>query len=171
MRKSWCEEMEDRRAILRGEIVWISRMEQTEEIQMTKIEKLLEKHEGRRNMAYKDSKGIWTIGIGHNLEANSIPDEAVSIIFAADKANVDSDISNSFPWYSSLDEVRQGVVVDVVFNMGLPRFKGFKNTIRYIKQGDYDKAADELLDSDAARDLPKRYNELSEMMRTGEWQF
>jgi len=61
--------------------------------------------------------------IWHTLEANSIPDEAVSIIFAADKANVDSDISNSFPWYSSLDEVRQGVVVDVVFNMGLPRFK------------------------------------------------
>lgn len=30
----------------------------------------LKKHEGVREKPYKDSEGIWTWGVGHNLQAN-----------------------------------------------------------------------------------------------------
>jgi len=135
---------------------------------MSMVQRLLAKHEGSRTKAYKDSKGIWTIGVGHNLEANPIPQEAVNIIFEADLGAVLRDIHRAFPWFEDLDEVRQAVIIDVVFNMGLPRFRGFKNTIRAIEKGNYRKAAEELLDSKAARELPIRYDELAQMLLTGE---
>jgi len=122
---------------------------------MSMVQRLLAKHEGSRTKAYKDSKGIWTI-------------EAVNIIFEADLGAVLRDIHRAFPWFEDLDEVRQAVIIDVVFNMGLPRFRGFKNTIRAIEKGNYRKAAEELLDSKAARELPIRYDELAQMLLTGE---
>jgi len=135
---------------------------------MSLIQRLLAKHEGSRTKAYKDSKGIWTIGVGHNLEANPIPQEAVDIIFISDLGHVLKDIRVNFPWFESLNEVRQAVIVDVVFNMGISRFKGFKNTIRFMELEMYDHAAAELLDSKAARELPLRYDELAQMLLTGE---
>jgi len=131
------------------------------------IEDLIIKHEGIRHRVYKDSLGIPTIGCGHNL-TKPISDVAVRQILHDDIVDARRDCAE-FDWYHYLDSVRQAVVLDMVFNMGVGRFKSFKNTIQYIATGQYGAAAMEMLDSLWAKQVGKRADELAEMMRTGEW--
>jgi len=131
--------------------------------------KLLEKHEGKRNKMYKDSLGIETIGIGHNLRDRPISDASVKQILRDDVNDVIHDVKRAFYWYNSLSDVRQAVVLSMVFNMGLSRFKKFKNTINHIAGGTYSAAAMEMKDSLWARQVGNRADELAEMMRTGKW--
>jgi len=135
---------------------------------MTKVEEMITRHEGIRHVMYKDSLGVATLGVGHNL-SKPISDAAVSQILADDISDARHDCS-TFDWFPYLDGVRQAVVIDMVFNMGLNRFKKFKNTISHIRGGAYSAAAMEMLDSRYARQVGKRAVELAEMMRTGEWQ-
>ncbi len=129
-------------------------------------EKLLTRHEGRRNRAYRDTRGIWTVGIGHNIEAKPISDRAVDVIFLDDVADVISFLSR-LDWFHNLNAARQACIVDMTFNLGRSGMMAYRNMIAAIKGENYQKAADEILDSKAARELPGRYNELAEIMRTG----
>ncbi len=129
---------------------------------------LLIKHEGLRLKPYKDSVGILTVGVGRNLERPISHDLAMFML--------DEDIESSykdveqFGWFSSLDSVRQDVIINMVFNLGITRFKGFKNTIQAISDGDYLKASQEMLDSKWANQVGHRAVELSMMMESGEYQ-
>jgi lysozyme len=60
-------------------------------------------------------------------------------------------------------------MVDMLFNLGLPKLLKFKNTLAAIRQGDYERAARGMLNSKWARQVGRRAKELAEMMRTGEW--
>jgi len=130
---------------------------------------LIKKHEGTRDKMYKDSEGIETIGIGHNLRDKPISNAAIEQIFSDDLADVIDEVSQAFTWYNDLNEVRQAVILDMVFNMGLAGFKLFKNTIKLLANGEYDAASIEMLDSLWARQVGSRADTLSNMMRTGEW--
>jgi len=135
---------------------------------MSKIMDLIVSHEGVRYLPYKDSLGIQTIGAGHNL-TKPLSSGAVMLILADDIADARHDCY-TFDWFPYLGSVRQAVVIDMIFNMGLARFKGFKNTISHLARGTYSAAALEMLDSKWATQVGKRALELSNMMRTGEWQ-
>jgi len=132
-----------------------------------RLQALLVKHEGVRHTLYKDSLGIPTIGVGHNLN-KPLSNEAVEQILKDDIADAKRD-AESFPWFNRLDDVRQAVVIDMLFNMGLSRFKGFKRMIGHIAAGTYSAAALEMLDSLWAKQVGKRAEELAEMMRSGQW--
>ncbi|MDB2704941.1 hypothetical protein N9Y67_00210 [Pseudomonadota bacterium] len=54
---------------------------------------------------------------------------------------------NPFAWYRKLDSERQGVIVEMIFNMGLPTFLEFKRMIQALRGNDFDAAASEMLDS------------------------
>ena len=64
--------------------------------------------------------------------------------------------------FDTLSDERQDVLVDMSFNLGRPRFSKFKNMIGAVQDGDFSKAADEILDSKAARDplTKSRYENL-----------
>lgn len=62
----------------------------------------------------------------------------------------------------------QEVIVHVIFNLGIGTFLKFKNAIAAFKDGDWNKAADELLDSRAARQTGQRYHRYAEVLRTGD---
>ena len=69
--------------------------------------------------------------------------------------------------FNSLSDERQDVLVDMSFNLGKNRFSKFKDMIGAVQDGNFDSAADEILDSKAARD-PKtktRYENLAQEMR------
>ncbi len=131
------------------------------------IEELLIRHEGVRHKMYRDSLGVPTIGVGHNL-TKPLSDRAIDQILRDDIEDARSDCAQ-FPWFVYLDSVRQAVVLDMVFNMGVHRFKGFRNTIGHIQAGQYNAAAMEMLDSVWANQVGRRADELAEMMRSGEW--
>lgn len=142
----------------------------------TKTEDLIARHEGVRNQMYKDSKGIETIGIGHNLR-EPISDKAVSQIFQDDLDIVLADVRRVFLWFDELDDVRQAAVIDMVFNMGLPTFQKFRNTISFLERGEYISAAAEILRGSGPGGKSRYYDDvgvraerISRMLETGEWQ-
>lgn len=135
-------------------------------------------HEGLRTEAYRCSSGKVSIGAGHNLEAKPIRGLGAGskicgayaiFILAMDLEDVLEELEERFAWVWGLDEARFAVVVDMLFNLGLPRFRTFKKFLKALFRREYSKAADEMLDSKWASQVQGRAVRLSEMMRTGEW--
>ena len=127
------------------------------------------RHEGLKLKLYKDTVGIWTIGCGRNIEANGISREEAMFMLDNDIKKAKLGLAHMFPWYLSLDDVRQAVMVDMTFNMGIAGFSKFVLTIDHIKRGDYLEASKEMLKSAWSHQVGNRSTELSEMMRTGRW--
>jgi lysozyme len=65
--------------------------------------------------------------------------------------------------------VRQLIVMDMAFNMGVPRLCKFKKMWAAIEAGDFDTASVEMLDSRWARQVKSRATKLSDAMKTGEF--
>ena len=130
--------------------------------------KLIQRHEGLRLAPYLDSVGVLTVGYGHNLEKPITQKEAERLL-EMDLQETLADC-RTLHWFHHLDDVRQAVIINMVFNLGLPRFKTFVKTIEYIESGQYFMAATEMLTSKWAKQVKGRAIDLSYMMRTGEWQ-
>jgi len=128
---------------------------------------LIREHEGYSEEVYFDTVGVPTGGYGHAfLPGSKLTQDIWEEIF-----QYDYNLAVSDYYYLSLDldPVRRAVVVDMLFNLGLPKLLKFKNTLAAIRQGDYERAARGMLNSKWARQVGRRAKELSEMMRTGEW--
>lgn len=128
----------------------------------------IRRHEGFSKLPYKCPTGHLTIGYGHNLE-NGISAAAAEFILQEDLARAERAVKDSFPWWWKLDDARQFVLVDMAFNMGLAGLKGFKKMLAAIESGDFDKAAEEMLDSKYGRQVVHRARLNAEIMKTGEW--
>jgi len=127
----------------------------------------LVREEGIRLKPYRDSVGVWTVGVGHNLESGGISRAAAMQILEDDIANVCRDLDARLPWWRTLDEVRQQVVADMAFNLGVSGLLGFKNTLGFVKQKRWNEAAAGMLVSLWAKQVGRRATVLAEMMRTG----
>jgi len=140
---------------------------------MDALIKRLKRSEGLRLKPYKCPAGKWTIGYGHNLEAageeipSSITIEQANAYLYADVARAKQQCELLIEGFLALDEVRQGVLVDMCFNMGINGLLKFKATLTYIKNGDYSKAADQMLKSLWAKQVGPRARELSKIMKEG----
>ena len=128
----------------------------------------LRRYEGFSKLPYKCPTGHLTIGYGHNLE-NGISAAAAEFILQEDLARAERAVKDSFPWWWKLDDARQFVLVDMAFNMGQAGLKGFKKMLAAIESGDFDKAAEEMLDSKYGRQVVHRTRLNAEIMKTGEW--
>jgi len=128
----------------------------------------LKVHEGVRSKVYLDTEGIETIGVGRNLRDRGLSDDEIELMLANDIRDFQEEVESAFPWWSDMDDVRQRVVVDMAFNMGLGSLFKFVNTLAHIENGRYEEASVEMLDSKWARQVGDRANVLSDMMRTGE---
>jgi lysozyme len=136
----------------------------------------LRRDEGVRYTPYADTKGIPTVGVGHNLQACSLPngwsyplsDDQVNTLLERDLLNVFSDLNRDLPWWTDLNDVRQRVICNMCFNLGMSKLAGFKNTLVSMRQGAYADAAAEMLNSAWASQVGARAQRLAQMMRTGE---
>ena len=144
---------------------------------LDRLQKQLETEEGKRNQAYKDSKGIWTIGIGHNVETRPISDLAVKVIFEDDVNTVVQLLDKYLSWWRNLDVVRQNALINLGFNLGVGpseedkdgKLLTFKNTLKDFESGDYTAAANGLRNSLWFKQVGKRGVRVSKMVETGEW--
>ena len=66
-----------------------------------------------------------------------------------------------------MDETRQRVVADMLFNMGRPTLAKFKNFLSALQEQDYERASVEMMDSNWARQVKGRADTLARMMRDG----
>jgi lysozyme len=135
----------------------------------------LRRDEGVRYVPYRDTKGIPTVGVGHNLQASPLPsgwtypltDEQVNQLLMSDLANVFSDLNRDLPWWTDLNDIRQRVICNMCFQLGMSKLSGFRNTLAAMRQGKYSDAADGMLNSAWASQTPNRAKRLADLMRSG----
>ena len=125
-------------------------------------------HEGVEHKPYKCTAGYLTIGVGRNIEERGLSDDEIDYILNNDVNIATDELVVTFDWYADLDPIRQRVVIDMVFNLGMPRFKQFKNMIAAIEAGDWMEASNQMMDSRWAEQVGLRASRLAEMMETGE---
>lgn len=131
---------------------------------LTLATKLIKRHEGCELRAYNCTEGFLTIGYGRNLDTRGIsPDEAEYLLSNDIQAVVDD--LETFPWWGSLAEHRQAALADLRFCVGGEGFRKFRRMIAALEAGDWDGAADEILDSKFAQQTGRRAPELAEIMR------
>lgn len=123
--------------------------------------------------AYQDTKGIWTIGIGRNLQTLRITRAEALAMFDRDveAAEILARSLPSWPYMNTAD--RQDAFIELVFNMGPAHFDGqgsddFKNFMHAAACGDWRRAAMELLDSKWAKDVgPTRSRRIATTIELG----
>ena len=134
----------------------------------------LQRDEGVVLHPYHDSLGFLTWGIGHKVEPGEVvpdtPTEQDAFEqLVKDVQRASQHLENSLPWISELDEARRGVLLNMTFNMGIGGLLGFHRTLTMIEAGNYEGAAEAMLQSKWATQVGIRATRLSQQMRTGEW--
>lgn len=125
----------------------------------------IKKHEGLRLKPYRCTAGKLTIGYGRNLEDNGITEEEAHFLLMNDLEKSWDECCKAFSWISKMDKIRQGVIVELCFNMGLGRLRGFKKMLAACERGDYETASVEMLDSLWARQVGQRAKTLANIMK------
>jgi lysozyme len=130
----------------------------------------LTRDEGARLRSYKDSVGLWTIGIGHLLGAEQrmteITEAEMYALFEADVTSAELLVRGLFPTYPLLDDVRQRVLVNMAFNLG-PRLSQFTHFIDSVQRSDWAQAAADMMHSRWALQVGARASRLHDMMLSG----
>lgn len=130
-----------------------------------RLKETLIRHEALRLKPYLCSEGKMTIGVGRNIEDNGIrQNEAMFMLDNDIKETVDQ--LEKFEWFNGLTDVRKEVLVNLHFNIGHYSFLGFRNMIAAIKNGNFERAAEEMKDSKWYRQVGSRAVELCEAMKT-----
>lgn len=147
-----------------------------EDIKKDKTVAQLQTHEGLRLSLYLDSVGATTIGYGTNLSVGINQDEA-ALLMAYRLKTVSNELvvyikskgltEGQEGWWT---EARAAVLLNMAYNLGMPRLKTFVKFFASLKAEDAETAANEMLDSVWARQVGSRATELAEQMRTGEFQ-
>ncbi len=122
--------------------------------------------EGDKVYPYTDTTGNLTIGVGHNLTACGIS-QAIRDMLLTEDIVIALGKATTFPWFEHLNEVRQRVIVNMVFNMGMARVEEFTLMIQAIKNGDYTEATRQMLDSTWAQQVGDRADRLAHMFLSG----
>jgi len=133
---------------------------------LEKLEESLRVHEGLSLKMYKDTAGHWSIGFGKNLD-NGITIKQAYALLADDIDTAKKELDRYLPGWTEHDDARQNVLIEMVFNMGMPRFSGFKKMLLALDRHDYKAASDEMLSSKWAKQVGVRAVTLASQMRDG----
>ncbi len=130
------------------------------------VKERIKQHEGKRHTPYMDSEGILTVGYGRNLEAIPFSDDEIDLMFENDfRAAVDR--AESFFVYHALNEVRRGVLIEMIFQMGAKGVAKFVKFLDAAAEGDWQRAHDEMLNSRWANQTPERAEKLAKIFLNG----
>lgn len=136
---------------------------------------LIKKHEGVRTRPYKDSLGLWTVGVGHLIgDGKSLPPEwnreysmdEVNTLFAKDYKH-HKEAAQKIPGYDNLNATGKAALTDLTFNMGPSWYKKWPNFTRSLAAGDTEGAARSLEDSKWYTQVGNRAATIVAMIRGG----
>ena len=134
---------------------------------MQTLEAFITKLEGSTRLPYKCTEGKITIGVGRNLEDNGLYPDEIRLLLSNDLKEAKAGAQRVCPVFDQLNEPRQWALISMVFQMGRSGVSKFKNMLAAIEDQDFDRAADEMLDSRWARQTPRRAKLQSKMIREG----
>lgn len=123
--------------------------------------------EGVRSKLYRDSLGIWSIGVGRNVQEKGLRPDEIDLLLSNDMADAELDARALFPGFDDLSENRKAALLNMSFNLGRDRLAGFRNMRAAVLAGDFDRAADEMLSSKWASQVGDRAKRLAQMMMEG----
>jgi len=136
---------------------------------MTALEDQLIDHEGLELKPYQCTADKLTIGVGRNIEDRGITEDEARYLLKNDIKIVEDELLEKKPVVAGLDAVRQRVLVDMGFNLGIPTLLKFQNMWAAIEEEDFERAAEEAMDSRWAKQVGRRAERLCQAMATGEW--
>jgi lysozyme len=135
----------------------------------------LRRDEGVEYTPYTDTTGNPTVGVGHNLNASPLPagwtyplnDAQVNQLLTTDLQDTFAQLNSNLPWWTTLDPVRQRVIANMAFNMGIATLLTFHNTLAAVQRGAYATAAAGMQASAWYTQVGARAQRLSQAMATG----
>jgi len=130
------------------------------------LEARIKLHEGCRAKPYKCSEGFLTVGYGRNLDAIPFNKAEIDLMFKYDleRARLGAE---TFYVYEFLNEARQGVLTEMVFQLGVNGVHKFKNFLSAALQCKWAEAAKEMLDSKWHTQTRKRCELLANIFERG----
>ena len=139
------------------------------------LRKELAEDEGCKYEIYLDHLGLPTLGIGHLIvEADPehgepvgtpVSEERVRRAFNLDIIVTLEDCDRLYPDFDDLPEECQLIIANMMFNLGYPRLSKFKNMKAAVDARDWNRAADEMVDSRWHDQVPNRAKRLVGRMR------
>ena len=142
---------------------------------LEKLRKQLEIDEGVKYEIYLDHLGYPTFGIGHLVIPSDkeyredvgtrVSEERVRECFDKDVESVLRDCTLLYKDFNELPEEAQQIIANMMFNMGYTRLSKFKGMKKGVDARDWNKAADEMVDSRWYKQVTNRANRLVERMR------
>jgi len=135
----------------------------------------LRRDEGVRYDEYLDSKGIPTTGCGHNLRVRPLPagwtfpltDPQVDQLLSGDLGSTFAGLDADIQWWKQLDDVRQRVLANMAYNLGVSGLMTFHNMLGATQRGAYAVAAAAMRASAWYSEVGQRAVRLCEAMETG----
>jgi len=141
---------------------------------MEDVKAMIVRHEGKRNEPYKDSLGLWTVGVGHLIgDGKSLPaeynrkftDAEVMNLFEEDFAH-HVKIAEKTPSYNKANEKGKAAFIDLAFNMG-QWWPKWPSTKKKLEEGDFKGASEGLADSKWYTQVGKRAKEIVSLLAQG----
>ena len=129
----------------------------------------IKREESYRRFPYTDTVGKWTWGYGWNLEAEGVDEDIAAMVCERKINKIIASLRQAYSWFDALSVPRQGVLINMAYQMGLFGLSQFSDTLTRIENGDYGGASKGMLNSKWATQTPQRAIRLSEQMRKDEW--
>ena len=140
-----------------------------------KLREEIEYDEGNVQKIYLDHLGLPTFGIGHlvresdpeyGLEVGTeVSKERCDSVFNEDVKTVIADCYKLYPDFDDLPEEVKRIIANMMFNLGATRMGKFKGMKAGVDARDWQKAADEMVDSLWYKQVTNRANRLVKRMR------
>ena len=125
-------------------------------------------HEGFRSTAYQCSEGYWTIGYGRKIEGDKgITNEEAEFLLSNDARQSSDQLLKNVNLPDKITHAQRMALTAMVFQLGIGSFRKFRKMIAAVEKGEWEKAADEALDSKWAIQTPARAKEVAEILRRG----
>ena len=130
---------------------------------MQRLKRDITRREGLCLNVYDDHLGNPTIGVGRLLSRGISKTTAMQML-EEDINIVQTELKQNLPWFDDMPEVVQECLIDLGFNLGVPRLLSFKLTLGFLQAHKFPEAAEELLRSRYATQVPNRANEIAELI-------
>lgn len=133
----------------------------------------LRREEGCVPHAYQDHLGYVTIGVGRLIDkrkGGGLTDDEIDYLLRNDVERCIADLRKHLPFFDSLSEPRQAVLIGMRFQMGMTGLLGFRKALAEMERGDFTAAAEHMLDSRWATQTPGRAARMARQLSLGEWQ-
>ena len=139
------------------------------------FKKEIEIDEGCKYEIYLDHLDLPTFGIGHLVREEDpeygwevgtvVSEERVSDVFQQDIRITIEDCEKLYDDFYDLPEEAQLIIANMCFNLGYPRLSKFKGMKAGVDARDWNRAADEMVDSRWYNQVPNRAERLVQRMR------